>query len=81
MIKIENVTYRYKKGKDILEKYSAYAENKSFPLKDFIYNAGKKVAGAAKTVAKAAVDGIKSVGRSIGNGIKSAGRALLSIFS
>ncbi|MCI6475184.1 MAG: hypothetical protein MSA07_05730 [Mucispirillum sp.] len=28
--------------KDILEKYSAYAEDKSFPLKDFIYNAGKK---------------------------------------
>lgn len=36
------------------------------------------MAGAAKTVAKAAWNGIKSAGRTIGNGIKSAGRAVAS---
>lgn len=33
---------RIKYRKDVLMKYQSYAAGKSFPLKDFIYNAGKK---------------------------------------
>lgn len=36
--KDDRILYR----KDILTKYQAYAAGKSFPVKDFIYNAGKK---------------------------------------
>lgn len=42
---------------------------------DSIYSAGKKVAGAAKTVAKAAWNGVKSAGRAI---VKSVGKAVAS---
>ncbi len=50
----------------------------SSKLGDEVYSAGKKVAGAAKTVAKAAWNGIKSASRAIENGIKSTGRAIAS---
>lgn len=36
--KDDRITYR----KDVLTKYQAYAFSSSFPLKDFVYNAGKK---------------------------------------
>lgn len=40
-------------------------------LGDAIYSTRKKVAGAAKTVAKAAWDGVKSAGRTVISGVKS----------
>ena len=36
--KDDRITYR----KDVLMKYQAYMKEKNFPLKDFVYNAGKK---------------------------------------
>lgn len=46
---------------------------------DMIYNTGKKVAGAAKIVAKATWNGIKSAGRVVKNGVKSVGHALVNL--
>jgi hypothetical protein len=47
---------------------------------DGIYQAGKKIAGAARTVAKSVWNGVKNAGRKIGSGIKSAGKAIAGLF-
>lgn len=49
-------------------------------LGDTIYNVGKKVAGAAKTVGKAAWNGVKSAVRTVGEKIKKKGRKIASLF-
>lgn len=45
-------------------------------LGDTIYNAGKRVAGVAKIVAKSAVNGLKSASQAVVGGIKSFGRGI-----
>ena len=50
-----------------------------FKLGDTIYNTGKKIASAAKSVAKSAVNGIKKVGRAVGSAVKKVGNAIASL--
>lgn len=46
-------------------------------LGEAVYNAGRKVAGAAKTVAKAAFNGLKSFGRAVAGRVKSGRKGIL----
>ena len=45
---------------------------------DTIYSIGAKVAGAAKNMAKTALNGLASAGKAIGSGIKRLGKSVVS---
>lgn len=46
-----------------------------------IIDTKKKVANAARTIAKTAVQGLRRIGRAVGNGIRNVGKAITRIFS